>query len=166
MDEERYMDKTENTVAECTKELIAVMNKYFPKNNRSYANVSIGALLAEYEYDQQGFSDFLSKSIESYYVNAMPKLMENVEIIHDYCKDHGHTKRNRGGHGSGDSYVWYTSPVRRKAPSSWGTVIRTWTSSSFWRTTLSRKLSMSVVPECLDLQNCLTLQSMLSTMIS
>lgn len=101
------MKEIEAVVSFCTQELLAVMTKYFPKDKRTYANFPIASLLAAYEYNQQSFADFLSKVIASFFVHAMPKMMEDAEYIHDYLKAHGHTKRNRGGHGNGDSYVWY-----------------------------------------------------------
>jgi len=101
------MKEIEAAATFCTQELLAIMTKYFPKDNRSYAQNPIASLIAAYEYSQQSFTDFLSKVIQNFFVHAMPKMMEDAEYVHNYLKTHGHTKRNRGGHGNGDSYVWY-----------------------------------------------------------
>jgi hypothetical protein len=42
-----------------------------------------------------------------YFKLYIPDIVENIKIIHQHLIKNKHTFKNRGGHGSGDSYVYY-----------------------------------------------------------
>lgn len=78
-------------------------------SNSGIDDVDIPHILAcvLYKYDIKRdhlYYDWLS---DHYFTSYIPEIIKNMNIIQEYLIRNGHTVKNRGGHGSGDSYVYY-----------------------------------------------------------
>jgi len=78
-------------------------------NNSETEDIFIPRILANvlYHYDRNDEFLFYEWLSDNYVTCFIPSIIQNITCTQKYLIQNNHTLENKGGHGSGDSYVYY-----------------------------------------------------------